>query len=352
MKMMKKNMLALSVMAGLISTSAFAGTGSVYGKADAGFNSTSGFSSLSSNSTVSSNDSYVGFAGSESIGSAKVFTDLEFNVALAGNQVDSKGTPQVMLTRNAFVGVEGPYGTLKAGSGKSINFELTEQSDMFFGHAGSLSSLISTNNVFNYGYGSIEKNVIGYKTPSFSGVKLFAQTTTPGNDSTGVKSTEGSAYVAGVEYENHNLFGALAYNNVAAGNKLTKDANSLMAVGGWTNGNVRVNGTYYTDKVEAVERNVYGVGVGYKFGANEVKGQIATVNLNNSLGSANLYAIGLDHNYSKNVMAYANFAMVSNGTSDNGSGSYSSNGSLSTDQPMVVAGKDNSTFSVGLKYKF
>lgn len=85
---MKKNILLSMVISSvLVAGSAYAGSGQVYGNIDVGVDKLSGVEK-SEDLAVSSNDSYVGFKAQEDVSSnLKVFTKLEYNVAIDGDKM-------------------------------------------------------------------------------------------------------------------------------------------------------------------------------------------------------------------------------------------------------------------------
>ena len=195
---MKKSLIALSVLAGMVGVAQAENTTTLYGaigysvkvadKADGGIKHT--------NWDLSRSVARFGIRGTEDLnGGLQAFYRFEFNVTDAG--VTAKEG-----TRYAYLGLKGDFGTLTLGRQKTLFATATDFNDNF------------QDTFFGYHHGSNRlSKIISYVSPDIYGFKIGGSMildsdnkVISGSDSKGIDAWEGAAF-----YENNGIFAGGAY---------------------------------------------------------------------------------------------------------------------------------------------
>lgn len=354
---MKKTFFALTLIAAASSAMAQSNV-SLYGKIDTGVevaNSTSPntASSASTRGRVVSNDSYIGVRGGETLGSARVFFQLEGSVGT--DDGSSK-----MFGRNTGVGISGRLGTLKLGQWDTPYKTSTQGLDPFQGSTGALTSVLG-----GYDAGAVSssegassfyrlaKNSVVYESPEYAGFSGsvaygFAEdTTVNGNVKPSLFSIAGT-------YKNGPILGTVAYENHkdVYGVGLGEDAVKLGA--SYDFGVVRVGAigehTTYETFVGKVHRNGFGLTASAPLYGGEVKasyGRVHNLSGTNDTG-AQAFSVGYDYSLSKRTSLYTRATILDN--DDNAVQRFGNNGA-ELNGPFEP-GVTFRSFAVGVRHTF
>jgi len=331
---MKKHLIALAVAAAVAAPAAMADT-TLYGLAHMSIDFVDNGSDNATN--VASNSSRLGVKGSEKLGNGLTAVyQYEVTVGLDG---ESKSDSLFDGARNSFVGLSGSFGTALVGIHDTPYKLMGRNYDLFGDQVGDSRNLTSDK------FGDLRpQNVIAYATPKMGGFSaLLAYVTAEefGN-------TNYDAYSMNAEYKAKMFDVAGAYEV----HKTAGDDLSAYRLGAGVNfGGLRVNALYQNaDYSDAAERAVYGLGAGYTFGKNVVKGQVFMADEveNSNDSGATMFAIGYDYKASKQTTLYAAYASTDN----DAVALFGMNGGGHGDKTTITAGQDGSVFSVGVKHKF
>jgi predicted porin len=343
---MKKSLLALSVL-GVFSGIASAQTNvTIYGVADAGVSwSDNGAPTNSKTLGVDSglqSGSRIGFRGTEDLGGglSAIFT-LENGFSMDNGNM---GQGNRLFGRQAFVGLSGGLGTVKLGRQYNPIRPALESIDPYgFGMAGNIS------NVFN-AYGERADNTINYSTPNlngFTGQVAYSLGEIAGSTSNGRQFGLSGGYANGplnvvLAYHNQNLVTgtpAVTPNG---------DAHTTLLGGTYDFNVVKLHAAYAVNKgdtatgVTNVDTRDMMIGATVPFGASAFMASYSRKNNEMSANAdADVWALGYTYALSKRTNLYTSYARVKNDPlATVGLGGAS------------VAGRDPSTFNVGIRHKF
>lgn len=353
---MKKSVLALAIL-GAFSSAAFAQTSSVqiYGIVDTAFvhdsgNGVSGSVNKVDSSNTSGNKagSRIGFKGKEDLGSglSALFT-IENGFKADDGSADQGGT---LFGRQAFVGLQGGFGTVKLGRQYNPLYSVQVATDPFSnGMAGAFSRLISTGGAasatsFGIGAGSRADNAITYTTPELSGFKGELQY---GFGEVAGDSSRSRQYGLSVTYANGPISAGLAHQNVnnnpAAGVAINTIKNTALT-GTYNFGVAKAHALYQANKDDgtgatALDTRDWMLGVSVPFGASTVVASyIKHDNRAVANADAKQFAVGYIYALSKRTSLYTSYGRLSN-----------DNASLVR---VTKAGENNSVFSAGVNHTF
>ena len=376
---MNKTLIAMAVAGLMAAPMAAQADATIYGKIHASLDfGDTGLDGEGADSTYwQSNSSRLGFKGSEDLGGRlKAIWQIE-------NSIGVGSSSSAWATRNTYVGLQGGWGTLLGGKHDTPFKTTGRKFDLFGDYVGDTRNLISGKFVdtdtgdSSIGFDLRPDNALMYKSPVFgNGWDITAMYTFEDGD----KDSE--IMSANVTWKTGNWHTSLAYESHGKGNNVDLDGGNIgdqdetgIRLGvKWTPGGWNLNAMYETLSDVAgysgVDSDVYGLGVGYKFGKNMIKGQYYVTS--NSISGANdidatLMAIAFDHNFSKRTTGYIAYASTSNdanvyyGVDGSGHGGEINSttaalqaaavaaGGPGTD---VISGKDPSAISIGVIHKF
>jgi len=344
---MKKTLIALAAVAA--TSAAFAqSTVTMFGVVDAAF--AKGTGSVSDRTTLKNsgyNSSRFGVRGTEDLGggmSASFHLEAGVNnddgtgsASNTNNQAvtgANAGTQGLTFNRRSTVSLTGGFGELRLGRDYTPQF-WTETAFDPFGTNG-----VGTNIAFNKGgvTGVRASNSIGYLSPAFSGVKVWAQTYMGENASTAAaKIGDGNAVRVTFDQGALSLAFATSSTTVAAG---VKNETSNMAAS-YDLGVAKLMAQSNKTKVTgSADIDGYVVGATAPMGAGTVR--FALSETDKAGVKSNLTAIGYVYGLSKRTDLYATYARVAN----KGGATAALNGAV------TGANQSSTGYDFGVKHSF
>lgn len=286
---MKKSLIALAALA-FVGAAAAQSSVTLYGIADIWVGKPEGGKVQAGSGGV--NESRFGLKGSEDLGGGlkAVFT-LESGFSLANGAV--AGT---LFNRQANVGFEGGFGTLKLGQ----NWNALD--DMFGAANSGFDSALSATGVWKNSYTGEAAAQIYYATPEFAGFSGAFSTQLKGNTPNRITAVH-AKYAAGPVYA------GLGYED----DKATKQKGTMIN-GSYDLGMAKLLGSYYTTKVTGVAGNTKS----YQLGADVPMGSALTLSVgyasSKATGGKSASGVGLAAAYSlsKRTMIYGGLRATNN----------------------------------------
>ncbi len=225
----------------------------------------------------------------------KAIYQLEFGVDLDD---EADGT---FTDRNQFVGLEGAFGTIRAGRHDTALKQSQGAFDLFDDLEGDIDT------VFN---GEIRLNdYVAYVTPELAGAFSATVNFFPGEDPEAGDDGVADAASASIVYETDRAYAAIAHDMGVAG----EDVDTTRLTGGYGFGDVRVMLLYQRTEAGAVEEDGFGASVAWEFGDNTAKLQYLDADiwridpqadpLDNRL--ENSLSVGLDHRLGEDTKLFA-----------------------------------------------
>ena len=211
---MNKTLLAIAVGSTLLATSVASAAPTVYGRFNVGLDSQKdeiGLDFGTEDSTIklrdNNNSSRLGVKGKEDLGfgDLKVFYQLEYGIDPDG----SESNP--FSKRNLFVGLEGGFGSVKAGFYDTVVKDIGGKVDQFNDTVGDITRLMRGE--------TRTSNLITYASPKFGGGFKFTATVQPGEGrvaSDNVNDVEdgiADSFYTALEYNNGGVYAAVAYGD-------------------------------------------------------------------------------------------------------------------------------------------
>lgn len=375
---MQKKIIALAV-AGLVSGAAFAQSNvQIYGIVDAAYLHSKANGTGSSNQIASGvlSGSRIGFQGTEDLGGGlKAVFNLEYSLAndlsLASGGAAAGGA--IGNARQQYVGLAGNWGTFIAGGLQTPAFGLTAKYDALVGSALSPVRTLSDASIaagqapgtgaFNLNTinaSSRVSNAVAYVSPNFSGFTATAAYAFGGvsGDNVNTKTNDQErTYAFTLEYTNGPLGIAGIYHNTDnIGNPLdaaaNADATEWAILASYDFGIAKLMGGYNRSNFDAgagantENDKVWNIGVVVPVGAGNVHFAYARATDDSALKSddSSAWSVAYTHSLSKRTTAYAGYTRVSNERNSN-LGTIAGVGA-------PVAGKNASTYGVGLRHSF
>lgn len=388
---MQKKIIALAVAA-LASSAAFAQTNvTIYGVADATFDSVKATGSTGNSDTldynnrnrVVSNSSYIGFKGVEDLGNGlKAVFQFE-------NGLNVDGVAGAWNNRDSYVGLTGGFGTILAGNLTGPTRALGAKFDVNTGATGiGANTALLAKLGGGSGAGAFDQritNAIAYVSPNlggFTGVLGYSTgLTTPGSNLTAHESmgrdnqSQGNtAWTLGLNYETGPIYVGYAYTAVnAAGNgSLQADGANADNQNKWddhrlaamykagfgqvgvlfdraridptTGSDLKQNTWYLSGKFNVLAKGAVLAQWGH---AGDVKGN------NVDKEGANHYVVGYEHSLSKRTVLKAVYSRINNKNNANYDYLYGVSAPTTTALGGGVSdGAQVSGFSVGLRHAF
>jgi predicted porin len=365
---MNKKLLTAAVAAALTAPAAMAGDVTIYGQMHIATSSYDGDVDTADAWDISSHASRLGFKGTEGLGNGLTAVwQLELQVQPTDNNNNTTNGGDGITYRNSFLGLTGGWGTAVIGRHDTPLKISTGSLDLFgdtiadYNANGASDEPTGAGNVGLallglQGLGFVDLRVdqaIAYISPSMNGLTIAAAIVQPGMD-TGLSTTAtahdadsfSEAYSIAALYSNGPFFASLAYENlsedlieellsVTSGTAAAFDEEERWRLGlGYTANGFHV-GFVYEDQdhaIDGVDADRWQLSGSYTFGNNVVKAMYGEneVDLAGADIDMDQWAIGLDHNFSKNTKVYAVY----------------------TDFDSDGNGLDWDGFSVGMVHKF
>ena len=345
MKTIKFGLVAAAVLASL-AVPAMAADVTIYGRAHLSLDSLDNGEEDGTN--VSSNSSRLGFKASTKLeGGLEAFVQIEQNIRFdegSGN----------WASRDSFVGIKGDFGQVRAGQFDTPLKAVRGKVDMFGDRIGDIRNLTRTStsgdtnanigNVFDERY----KNGVHYRSPSLNNF-TFDLHYTPHNNTGATVDNVQESYSMSVSYEVKGFYAAVAYETFEGQNDLDPSAVRVGVFYDITDA-FRLAGMYQNaSDVPGGDRNVYGIGASYKMGAYTLRSQyyVAGDNDTDNTG-ANMFVIGADRNFSKDLLMYIAYGVTSNDDSAN----YRVSAGGRDTQLSTITGENAAGLSLGIQYSF
>ena len=310
---------------------------------------------------VSSNKSRIGFRGDEDLGGGlKALWLIEQNIDLDTN-------PSFRGGRDAYMGLDGAFGTVLAGRINTPYKNSTQQLDIFANTRGDYNAIIGmvggspavtgANASFNNRF----SNSIQYKTPDMSGFKgalAYSVNAVSDNLPQTTAASETDAYSLSGSFTQGPIFVTAAYealNSVTAFTPPTAsldDATAWKIGGSFTLGGMTTFGAMWESADLGGtnnDRDAYYLNVAHKMDAITLKAAFTSADKVGNLtdSGATQFAVGASYALSKTTEAYAMYTAVNN---DNNAG-YAIEG-VGLGETSTGGAADNSSFSVGLNHTF
>jgi len=251
--------------------------------------------------------------------------------------------------RNSYVGFAGDWGAVKVGRHDTPTKDLNRKLDRFNEEIGDARNVIGAG-VFD----ARVSNMIRYESPSFGGATVTVQHTS----NNGAEATVGTQKDTGVNllWTSGPLFAGVSYEEL--GSATSDNPTDLRLAGRYDFGDFDVGLFWETMSdlggIAGVDQDVLGVVASFKFANNRVKFQwydADDVDGTAAEDGGTLWAIGLDHIFSKTTRAYVSYAKAEN---DSGAGYNiaSSNGGHGEVLAATTAGASVTGFSAGMVIDF
>lgn len=297
---------------------------------------------------MANNSSRFGIKGDEDLGGGlKAIYQLESGIFNADEGDGGLGS----TLRNTFMGFAGSWGTVKFGRHDTPYKDLGRKLDNFNEQVGDMRNLIGNAGT----YDSRVSNMIRYESPTFSGFNAVVQNTSNNGDEAAVASEKNSSL--GVNWSSGPLFLGAAWTEVGNGADIDETTGIRLA-GSYTFNDFTLGLLWESlsdiGGTSGADRDAMGLVAAYKMGNNKFKFHWLDADKIDTAATENggdMFAIGVDHNFSKTALVYLNYASTSN---DDGAtfGTASANGGHGDSLATTVAGSDNTAFSVGYILKF
>jgi predicted porin len=287
---MKKSLIALAAI-GFVGAAAAQSSVTLYGIADIWVGKPEGAKVQAGSGGV--NTSRWGLKGSEDLGGGlKAVFNFEQAVNLGNGAAAG-------FTRQANVGLEGGFGTIKAGQ----NWNAL---DDIFGSANSgFDSALSANGVWQNGYTGAAAAQLYYATPEFSGFSGAFSTQLNGNTTNGTKKI--TAFHA--KYANGPIYAGLGYENDKGMGRKGTLLNASYDLGA-----AKLLGSYYTTKAFGATPKVNS----YQLGADIPMGAALTLSVGYASSkatggkSATGFGVAAAYALSKRTMLYGGLRATNN----------------------------------------
>lgn len=297
----------------------------------------------SKNGFTSSNSSRFGIKGFEDLGGGqKAIYQME-----SGAFAMNDGTGGLGATlRNTYMGFAGSWGAVKVGRYDSPFKELGRGLDNFNEEVGDMRNILSGSGATASIYDNRISNMIRYESPSMGGVTAnFLHSSSNGTQGPG--GTGNSVNSLGVNWNSGPIFVGGAYQKDGFqpnGTTITKSHDSAWRLAGSYHMDDWMVGLLYQDLKDIngadLEQKGKGVAASYKLANNLIKFHYLTAD--DESGSCNpcsstggkLWALGVDHSFSKSTLVYVNYAKAKNDSNQGGISVVSGNaGNGVTDLP-------------------
>lgn len=264
---------------------------------------------------ISSNASRLGVRGDYTIDER---IKLLYQIESAANIADGEWK----LNRNSFLGATGDWGTLKAGIHDSPFKQVRGKVDFFGSEVGDARNALGI-------HGSLDRRLkrsVLYESPSLAGFTIKTQYTANNKDSD-TQTTATRVFSSSVEYQYRGLWLGLAHENTGKesgenkeitlnGNTINLDSAHQKATrfaASYDFGRIKIAALYQQIKDDL--RTTQGFGGGAKLKLNEkwtLKTQAYRYRADHGKSKADLFALGTEYRYSKQLGFYLNTAILDN----------------------------------------
>lgn len=298
---------------------------------------------------MANNSSRFGIKGNEDLGGGlKAIYQVESGIFNADEGTSGFGN----TLRNTFMGFDGNWGTVKFGRHDTPYKDLGRKLDGFNEQVGDMRNIIGNAGA----YDKRISNMIRYDSPKFNGMNLAVQhSSNDGSDAAG--NTVNKDNSVGLNWAAGPLFLGAAWNET--GNTGSNNDTTGVRLAGSYTMNAFTLGLFWESLSDiggtsGSDRDAMGFVASTKMGNNKFKFHwMEADELDNSANTGgDMWAIGVDHMFSKTAVVYLNYASVGNDSAtsvfDPASGPAGHGDNLATS----ANGNDNSAFSAGYILKF
>ena len=299
---------------------------------------------------MANNSSRFGIKGDEDLGGGlKAIYQMESGIFNVDDGTSGRGN----RVRNTFVGFAGSWGAVKLGRHDTPYKDLGRKLDNFNEQVGDMRNFIGNAGT----YDARVNNMIRYESPNFSGLNVVAQhTSNSASDAAGNTASKDNS--VGLNWTSGPLFLGAAWNEVGNFAAPNTDTSGMRLAGSYTFNEI-VLGLFWESLSDiggtsGADRDAMGLVASMKMGNNKFKFHwLDADKVDNATteNGADMWAIGVDHSFSKTAMIYFNYVSVSNDTA----GAFapaSSAGGHGDNLATTTAGKDNTVYSRGTIIKF
>lgn len=345
---MQKKIIALAV-AGLMSGAAFAQSNvTVYGVVDAYY----------ARATASDRDttnfinggglsgSRIGFRGVEDLGSGlKALFTLEYGIANDDKGVGiGSGTAPA---RQQFVGLQGGFGTVVAGSLQTAGYDFACANNSVAGSALDPYHKVGSRLMLSCGQDGRASNAFAYMSPDFGGAKFaYNHARVSENANTNATGKDAYANMLAASYANGPIGANFVYSKISGANTAASDDIKEWGIGGsydFTVAKVGLQYQRYDNSGLSDNRKKWGLNVSAPVGAGAVHFGYAKSSIDETDASDDVksWTLAYTHSLSKRTTAYAGYNRVSNDSAGT---------AASTIAPS--AGGKSATLAVGVRHTF
>lgn len=293
---------------------------------------------------MSNNASRIGVKGDEDLGGGlKAIYQLETGVAAIDEGTGGLGG----TLRNSFVGFAGSWGAVKLGRHDTPYKDLGRRLDNFNEAVGDTRNIIG-----DATYDKRVSNMIRYESPKFGDASVVVQNTS--NDGVEATAATNKDSSLGVNWSAGPLFLGAAWNEV--GTATANDTTGMRLAGSYTFNDIMLGLLWESlsdiGGTSGRDRDTMGFFASMKMGNNMFKLSYFDADKYDDVANTagKLWAVGVDHSFSKTTKVYFNYASVDNDTAAtfNLASSYAGHG----EAPTVAAGKSPTAYSLGTIIKF
>jgi predicted porin len=277
-------------------------------------------------------------------------------------RADSSSSASTLATRNTFVGLEGGFGTVRAGRFDTPVKLIGRKVELFANQVGDLRNLTRAGSGFTAAangnpavaanrFDERPNNSIGYDSPDFGGVSFGLQYVTNPDDGAAANN-DYDTISAAVNYANGPLYLGIGYEqngNAAPGQD---DPAAVRIAGSYDIGAVRLTALWQSISANLGQNDedVYGVGIRYKHDSTwTLKAQWYQLSADAANRDATLAAVGAEYALAKPITLYLDYAVADN---DANRGITPYREGRSDNLAIAANGEKASTVSLGAIYRF
>ncbi len=242
------------------------------------------------------NSSRLGVKGELELNTGlKAIYQLEFGV-----NIDGDSDQDTFTHRNQFVGLEGAFGTIKAGRHDTALKEAQGDFDLFNDLEGDIAGTFNGENRL--------RNYIAYITPALARSFHITVNVFPGEEPEAGDDGVADGTSISLDYETDLVYIAVAHDQDLDG----EGVDTSRLVGGYTLGDARIMLLYQRTDAAFVEEDGFGASVAWTFGKNTAKFQYLTADIWRTSPQAdplsnryeNLVSVGLDHELGEDTKVF------------------------------------------------
>ena len=309
--------LAAGLAGGIVAHAGYAGP-TIYGQLNVSVDSLDNGADSALN--VSSNSSRLGVKGDIQAGDGLAgIYQIESEVnADTGNT--SANNTAAFASRDTFVGLQGNFGTVRVGRFDTPVKAIGRKIDFFKDQPGDARNLTRGSNSDAH-FDERVNNSISYTTPTLSGLTGVLQYSS-NTDNAAAANNDDNLFSAAANYAQGPVYVGLGYEKhgyvSTATPPLAGSDPSVVRLGGYYDLAVwRISALWQTisETSSSKDEDVYGVGVRFVTDAWTFKTQGYQLNSNGTNKGATLLAIGAEYAVQKGITLYADYATVSNDSS-------------------------------------